>query len=531
MSTSAPVTRHETNTTEPTSQHGKMATSDVECAMQPESKLEMGSSIEVPEEGTIIDNYVAPQSLKSFLKSLATAGVELRGLEPVPLHERTHTRYYNIFTLFGGSFISLLPISIGTTPTLVFGLSFSHAAAMIVTMQFIFIMPTLYIITLGPLLGMRQSVQFRYVFGKYPNIFFCLIVVVEIGIFGILAAVGGAECLAAVRQGTLPVEGAIAIIMATAILISFFGYKCLHMVCQYIWIPNTICILILVGCAGKGLQNQVVPVSTGSAGPYLSTLAICAANMATWGTIVGDYSCYMPPTAPRKRLALYCFLGLYVPFTLMMLLGAAIGGAIPTNETWLAAYGTGSFGGVCAEILISRVGNFGRFLLVVLGFSIVTTSARDMYSISIFVVGIVPWLHRVPRILLLFLVAGAMIGIGIAASRSFLPSLTALVSIAGYITGPTISIFLVEWFLFRKSDPNSMDPAIWNNRKALPSGFSALVACTVPWVLIVLSMATTWYVGPIAKQSGDLAYLLGAASSILIYIPLRATEIRYRGRL
>lgn len=171
------------------------------------------------------------------------------------------------------------------------------------------------------------------------------------------------------------------------------------------------------------------------------------------------------------------------------------------------------------------------FLLVLLGFSIVTTSARDMYSISIFVVGVVPWLHRVPRIFLLLLVAGAMIGIGIAASRSFLPSLSALVSIAGYITGPTISIFLVEWFVFRKSDPASMDPAIWNNRKALPSGYSALIACTVPWVLIVLSMATTWYVGPIAKKVGDLAYELGAASSILLYIPLRTAEVKYRGRL
>ncbi len=369
---------------------------------------------------------------------------------------------------------------------------------------------------------------------KYPNIFFCLVVIVEIGIFGILAAVGGAECLSAIRQGTLPIEGAISIIMVTAILIGFFGYRCLHLVCQYIWIPNIIAILVLVGCAGKGLHNQVVPVSTGGsagAGPYLSTLAICAGNMATWGTIVGDYSCYMPPTAPRMRLALYCFLGLYVPFTFMMLFGAAIGGAIPANETWLAAYGQGSFGGVCAEILISRVGNFGRFLLVLLGFSIVTTSARDMYSISIFVVGVVPWLHRVPRIFLLLLVAGAMIGVGIAASRSFLPSLSALVSIAGYITGPTISVFLVEWFMFRKSNPASMDPTIWNDRKALPSGFSALIASTVPWVLIVLSMSTTWYVGPIAARVGDLAYILGAASSILLYIPLRAAEIKYRGRL
>lgn len=67
------------------------------------------AAAEMPEEGTIIANYAGPQSLKDFLKSLTTAGVELRGLEPVPLQDRTHTKYYNIFTLFGGSFISLLP--------------------------------------------------------------------------------------------------------------------------------------------------------------------------------------------------------------------------------------------------------------------------------------------------------------------------------------------------------------------------------------------------------------------------------------
>jgi purine-cytosine permease-like protein len=56
-------------------------------------------------------------------------------------------------------------LSIGTTPTLVFGQSFGQAAAMIVTMQLLFICPTLYILTLAPQLGMRQSVQYRYVYG------------------------------------------------------------------------------------------------------------------------------------------------------------------------------------------------------------------------------------------------------------------------------------------------------------------------------------------------------------------------------
>jgi hypothetical protein len=148
-----------------------------------------------------------------------------------------------------------------------------------------------------------------------------------------------------------------------------------------------------------------------------------------------------------------------------------------------------------------------------------------MYSISISLVGVVPWLRRVPRIFLLLLTAGAMIGIGIAASRSFLPALSALVSIAGYITGPTVSVILVEWFLFRKANPLTMDPRIWDDRKALPSGYPALAACTIAWAPIILSMSTTWYVGPIAKHVGDLAYELGAISSIIIYVPLRVFQV------
>ena len=365
---------------------------------------------------------------------------------------------------------------------------------------------------------------------KYPNALVCVIIIIEIGIFGILAAVAGGECLAAIRPGTLPVEAGISIIMVVAIFIGFFGYRCLHIVCQYIWIPNSIALFVLVGCGASGLHNRV-PTTSSGAGPYLSTVAICASNMATWGTIIGDYACYMPPRAPRVRLALYCFTGLYIPFTLMMIFGAAIGASIPANETWLLAYQQGSLGGVLGEILTSRVGNFGRFVLFILGFSIVTTSARDMYSISLFAVGVVPWLRRMPRIILVLFVAGAMIGLGIAASRAFLAALTTLVSIAGYITGPAVSIFLTEWFVFRKADPASIDPKIWNSHALLPSGIPAVIATIAPWSLIITSMSTAWYVGPIARHTGDLAYELGAVTSILLYIPTRWLEIRYRGRL
>ena len=365
---------------------------------------------------------------------------------------------------------------------------------------------------------------------KYPNILISIIIILEVLIFGILATVSGAQCLAAVRPGTLPVEGAIGIILVIGFVISFIGYRALHMVCEYIWIPSVISLLILAGCAGSKLQTQAAARSPGPA-PYLATVAICASNMATWGTLVGDYACYMPPHAPRARIAFYCLMGLYVPFTVMMIFGSAIGGAISAIPRWSEVYAQESLGGVIGEILVSRVGNFGKFILILLGLSIVTTSARDMYSMSLFTVAAVPWLRRVPRVLILCCAAGVMTGVAIAASRSFLPTLSTLVMLAGYMTGPTVCVFLIEYVYFRKADPKQLDHAIWNDASALPSGIPAIISSTVPWVLITMSMDTAWYVGPIARRVGDLAYELGTASAGILYFLLRKLEIRWRGRL
>jgi hypothetical protein len=59
-------------------------------------------------EGSVEDR---PQEswFGTIVNKLVVSGVEMRSLEPVPPEKRTHTKYYNILTLFGGSFLSLLP--------------------------------------------------------------------------------------------------------------------------------------------------------------------------------------------------------------------------------------------------------------------------------------------------------------------------------------------------------------------------------------------------------------------------------------
>jgi hypothetical protein len=46
---------------------------------------------------------------KAFWSSLTDHGVEIRGALPVPVEERVDRRFFNIFTVFSTSMLSLLP--------------------------------------------------------------------------------------------------------------------------------------------------------------------------------------------------------------------------------------------------------------------------------------------------------------------------------------------------------------------------------------------------------------------------------------
>ncbi|KAI0881326.1 permease for cytosine/purines, uracil, thiamine, allantoin-domain-containing protein [Annulohypoxylon maeteangense] len=481
------------------------------------------------EVGEIEDQFQAPRS--SFWATFSDHGVELRGAEPVPVERRTDTRYVNVFTVFATSMTSLLPIGIGSATTIGFGISLRDAALMIVFLQFLFAVPAAYIITIAPLTGMRQMIQSRYCFGKYCNILTSIIVTLTVGGFGVTGSINGAQCLSAVRPGTLPVEGAIAIIMVLSLAIGFAGYCFLHLFTRWAWIPTLIAIIILVGAAGDQLWQQTPLPRPTSAQRYLGMVAFAAGNMVTWSNVAGDYACYMPPSAPRFRLALYCLFGIALPFSLLMVLGAAIGGAVFTVPGWTVAYEDGGIGAVIGTILITRLGDFGRFVLVVLGLSVLGTCGRDIYSVSFNLTAVAPVLRRVPRIVLSVVATAVIIAVAIPASRSFVTSVVAFLSIIGYYAGASVTCFLTEYLWFRKGDPTSFDPKIWNDGRALPTGLSALASVLIAWAFIIPSMQADWYTGPIAAKTGDLGFEFAVVVAFLAYVPIRSLEIKIRGRL
>ena len=97
-------------------------------------------------------------------------------------------------------------------------------------------------------------------------------------------------------------------------------------------------------------------------------------------------------------LSFYFFL--YTNFSayqiLLQCLGAAVAVAISSVPAWEQGYAGGNVGGLL-EAMLSPLGNFGKFLMVLLSLSVASNNVVAFYSISINLQVFFPILAPVPR--------------------------------------------------------------------------------------------------------------------------------------
>lgn len=211
-----------------------------------------------------------------------------------------------------------------------------------------------------------------------------------------------------------------------------------------------------------------------------------------------------------------------------MCLGAAIGGATPSIESWMAAFEQGSTGGVMLEML-RPAGGFGKFVAVIIAFSLLGNIAGTMYAITIQFQNLLPIFSKVPRYIFSIITTAIVIGAAIPISASLEESLENFLGVISYWGAVFVGIVSTEHLYFRKKASN-YDPAIWNVGSKLPVGAAAVASVFIPFGLIVPCMSETWYTGPIAKTTGDIGFEVGIVLCILCYIPLRTLERRLTGR-
>ncbi|OTB02414.1 hypothetical protein M426DRAFT_62360 [Hypoxylon sp. CI-4A] len=453
--------------------------------------------------------------------------IEERGVMPVALEDRTATNYNSYFSIWACMNINLLPITFGLLgPS--YGLSLRDCVLVIVFFCLLTAAIPAYLGTLGPKTGLRQMIQARFSFGRYLVSVPVVLNLATLTGFCVVTCVIGGQCLSAVAGGSLTPAVGIVIMGVLALLISFCGYKVLHQYERFAWIPALIAIIITTGCGGSDLHKQA-PAEPATAGGVLSFGMVIASYMIPYACLASDFTTYLNPKFSSVRLFLYGYLGLVLPSIFLMILGAAIGGAITSIPEWQEGYDTTQVGGVLAAML-SKAGGFGKFVVVVLSLTLLGNISATMYSITLNFQILVPQLVVIPRYMFSIVVTAIIIPISVKAAVKFFDSLENFIALIGYWSAAFVAVLMVEHNVFRGGRYDTYDHDSWNVASRLPWGVAALTASVLSFGLVIPSMSQVWFEGPIAEKAGDIGFEMAFAVTAVLYLPLRFLEKRLSGR-
>ena len=121
-----------------------------------------------------------------------------------------------------------------------------------------------------------------------------------------------------------------------------------------------------------------------------------------------------------------------------------------------------------------------------------------------------------------------IIPLSIVGATKFYDTLTNFLGLIGYWASAFAAVILVEHFVIRKGRFEAYDLRYWNSPRKLPTGLAALGACGLACGVVVPSMDQVWFVGPIARHTGDIGFELAFVATALLYSPLRYLELRFR---
>ncbi|KXH66071.1 NCS1 nucleoside transporter [Colletotrichum salicis] len=437
-------------------------------------------------------------------KLLRLGRVEEHGIEPLPLGERTSTRYFNAFTIWCSMNANILP-SLALwpqSPRLFLRHSLLHAT-----------------LNISP--GFSRNAESQN--GRYLVSVPVVLNLATLTGFCVIICVVGGQCLSAVTHGALSPDLGIVLIALLSLFISFYGFKVLHFYETHAFIPAVIAIVIATGCGGSRLAEQA-EMAPATAPAILSFGMIVASYMIPWACIASDLTTYFDPKVrgASYRIFTYSFLGLILPTLPLMTLGSAIGGAITNVPEWQEGYDKTLVGGVLAAML-SPAGGFGKFV-VILAFTLFGNVSGTLYAITLNFQTLVPWLVLVPRYVFSVIVTAIMIPVAITAADDFFLNLETFVALIGYWSASFVGIVVVEHFLFRKGDAKLYDHHVWNIPSCLPGGAAALGAGILSFGLVIPCMAEAWWTGPLAETTGDIGFEIAFILSTLFYVPLRYLE-------
>ncbi|KAF7792939.1 hypothetical protein EIP86_004042 [Pleurotus ostreatoroseus] len=336
----------------------------------------------------------------------------------------------------------------------------------------------------------------------------------------------GGQTLSSVSNGNLSWTVGIVIIAVISLIVSFCGINVLGWYERLAWIPVLIVYVVALGIGGKHLSNPP-PATPATASSVLSFASTLAGFVITYSPLASDFTIYYRPDVPSWKIFLYSYLGFNIPIILIQCLGAAVIVSTPFVPSWTAGYDNGNVGGL-VEAMLSPSGNFGKFLTVLMALSVTGNVAPTLYSFCISFQVFLPFLATVPRYFFSIIAIAIIIPLSIVGQTKFYDTLTNFLGLIGYWASAFGAVVFFEHLVIRRGRFESYNLRYWNSPSKLTTGLPAVGAVLLSCALIIPSMDQVWFVGPIAKTTGDIGFEMAFAVTALCYVPLRYLELRYK---
>lgn len=475
----------------------------------------------------------------SFLDRIAGAlNAETKGIELITDEEKTDDSVVNAASMWFSANMVIAAYALGALGPLIFELNFGISVLTIIFFNLLGLMSVAFFSVFGAEFGLRQMILSRFMLGNVTARVFALINVVACVGWAVVNSIASAQLLAMVNPGShqCPPWAGILIIVGCTVLVTFFGYRIIHLYERWSWVPNFAVFLVLIACLAKNgsFSNGEWTSGPTTAGAVLSFGSAIYGFATGWTTYAADYTVYMPRTMNKYKIFFSLVFGLSFPLFFTMILGAASARAVMNNPMWMGYYNDNSIGGLTFAILVpDSLHGFGQFCCVILALSTVANNIPNMYTIALSAQAMWEPLAKVPRIVWTLLGNGATIAIAIPAYYKFESFISNFMNSIGYYLAIYSSIALSEHFIYRRGF-KGYNPEDWDKWDKLPIGIAGCCALFVGAIGVGVGMSQTYWTGELGRLigefGGDIGFELGAGFAFIVYNIIRPLELKYIGR-
>lgn len=431
--------------------------------------------------------------------------VETRSIDFVPLGER-HGRLSDQATIWFAGSAQLLSLATGVIG-ISLGLNLAWTLIALALGTLLGTLPVAAHASQGPHLGLPQMIQSRPQFGRYGALFIWLVafavywgyVVLNGNLLGVTAN--------QIAGGSRPAWVIVLGLVAAGLTI--LGYDWMHAAQR---ITSIVLVLVLavyaVGIvAGGDLPAGAFDLSVSfRLAPFFMVTSAALAYQLSWAFFVSDYSRYMPPTTPTKRIMVYTGLGAGAGVFAMEAVGAIGAALFPTQSITVALERSGN----------TVFGGLGTIVLVAGAVALLVFNAMCLYGGALTAITALDSLrpvrptHRVRAFSIIAVAVSATI-VGAYLPDDFLgTTFYTILAVLAYLMGPWTAINLVDYFLVRRGyysiveifNPRGMYK-LWN--------FAGLASYAIGFATMLPFMYLTFYQGFAVDwlHGVDIAFFVG----------------------